>query len=126
MLEASWWQEDEWRWLDIILDVATSWQNWLEFQHYNSYVPTSSRYVHTAESLYSTSSVKNHLIVRLKLKSRRLLWGSAVLLRGFGPLENYADRATAASWRSSTNFCGLRVLRGQRNGSPRSYSRFSW
>jgi hypothetical protein len=26
-------------------------------------------------------------------------------LRGFGPLANYADRATAASWRS-TNFCG--------------------
>jgi hypothetical protein len=27
-------------------------------------------------------------------------------LRGFGPLANHADRATAASWRSSTNFCG--------------------
>jgi hypothetical protein len=27
-------------------------------------------------------------------------------LRGFGPLANYADRATAASWRSSTNLCG--------------------
>jgi hypothetical protein len=27
-------------------------------------------------------------------------------LRAFGPLANYADRATAASWRSSTNFCG--------------------
>jgi hypothetical protein len=27
-------------------------------------------------------------------------------LRGFGPLSNYADRATAASWRSSANFCG--------------------
>jgi hypothetical protein len=39
-------------------------------------------------------------------------------LRGFGSLTNYADRATAASWRSSTNFCGQRVLRGQRNGSP--------
>jgi hypothetical protein len=25
-------------------------------------------------------------------------------LRGFGPLVNYADRATAASWRSSANF----------------------
>jgi hypothetical protein len=46
-------------------------------------------------------------------------------LRGFGPLANYADRATAASWQSSTNFCGQRVLRGQRNGCPRSYSRFS-
>jgi hypothetical protein len=46
-------------------------------------------------------------------------------LRGFGPLANHVDRATTASWRSSTNFCGLRVLRGQRNGSPRSYSRFS-
>jgi hypothetical protein len=28
------------------------------------------------------------------------------ILHGFGPLANYADRATAASWRSSTNFCG--------------------
>jgi hypothetical protein len=27
-------------------------------------------------------------------------------LRGFGPIANYADRATAASWRSSANFCG--------------------
>jgi hypothetical protein len=27
-------------------------------------------------------------------------------LRGFGPLANYADRATAACWRSSGNFCG--------------------
>jgi hypothetical protein len=36
-------------------------------------------------------------------------WRSPVkkkTLRGFGPLANYADRATAASWRSSTNFCG--------------------
>jgi hypothetical protein len=41
-----WRREDEWRWLDIILDA--SWQNWLEFQHYNSYVPTSSCYFHTA------------------------------------------------------------------------------
>jgi hypothetical protein len=27
-------------------------------------------------------------------------------LRDFGPLANYADRATAACWRSSANFCG--------------------
>jgi hypothetical protein len=27
-------------------------------------------------------------------------------LRGFGPLAKYADRATAASWISSANFCG--------------------
>jgi hypothetical protein len=27
-------------------------------------------------------------------------------LRGFGTLANYAERATAASWRSSTNFSG--------------------
>jgi hypothetical protein len=27
-------------------------------------------------------------------------------LRGFGPLANYADRVTAACWRSSANFCG--------------------
>jgi hypothetical protein len=38
-------------------------------------------------------------------------------LRGFVPLANYADRETAACWRSSANFCGYRVLRGQRNGS---------
>jgi hypothetical protein len=25
---------------------------------------------------------------------------------GFGPLANYADRATAACWRSNANFCG--------------------
>jgi hypothetical protein len=27
-------------------------------------------------------------------------------LRGFGPVANYADRATAVCWRSSANFCG--------------------
>jgi hypothetical protein len=27
-------------------------------------------------------------------------------LCGSGPLANYADRATAACWRSSANFCG--------------------
>jgi hypothetical protein len=27
-------------------------------------------------------------------------------LHGFGPLANYADRATAAYWRSRANFCG--------------------
>jgi hypothetical protein len=40
-------------------------------------------------------------------------------LRDFGPLANYADRETAACCRSA-NFWGYRVLRGQRNGSPRS------
>jgi hypothetical protein len=32
-------------------------------------------------------------------------------LRGFGPLANYAERATAACWRSSAYFCGQRVNR---------------
>jgi hypothetical protein len=27
-------------------------------------------------------------------------------LRGFGPLANYAERETAACWRSSANLCG--------------------
>jgi hypothetical protein len=27
-------------------------------------------------------------------------------LRGFGPLANYADRVTAACWRSSASSCG--------------------
>jgi hypothetical protein len=27
-------------------------------------------------------------------------------IRSFGPLANYADRATATSWRGSANFCG--------------------
>jgi hypothetical protein len=45
---------------------------------------------------------------------------SVIKTRGLGPLANYADRATAACWRSSANFRGERVLRGQRNSSPRS------
>jgi hypothetical protein len=35
-----------------------------------------------------------------------LQFGVKKNLRGFGPLANYADRATAASWPSSTNFSG--------------------
>jgi hypothetical protein len=27
-------------------------------------------------------------------------------IRGFGPLANYTDRASAACWRSSASFCG--------------------
>jgi hypothetical protein len=58
------------------------------------------------------------LIVRIRrqhgdrislLQESRLIIGErerTQKLRGFGPLANYADRATAASWRSSTNFCG--------------------
>jgi hypothetical protein len=38
------------------------------------------------------------LLVKLNTKKKNL--------RGFGPLANYADRATAACWRSSANFCG--------------------
>jgi hypothetical protein len=44
-----------------------------------------------------------------KLASKDLKQAKNIIkkkLRGFGPLTNYADRATAASWRSSTNFCG--------------------
>jgi hypothetical protein len=45
-------------------------------------------------SLVICNSYSTLLFIKLKLK-----------LRGFGPLANYADRATAASWRSSANFC---------------------
>jgi hypothetical protein len=44
-----------------------------------------------------------------RLYARRLANGivnNEKKVRGFGPLANYADRATAASWRSTTNFCG--------------------
>jgi hypothetical protein len=34
-------------------------------------------------------------------------WSLKTKLRGFGPLANYADRATAACWRCSANFCGI-------------------
>jgi hypothetical protein len=33
-------------------------------------------------------------------------WDTKKKLRGFGPLANSADRATAACWRSSASFCG--------------------
>jgi hypothetical protein len=39
-------------------------------------------------------------------------------LRGFGPLANYADRATAASWRSSTNFLRLESVAWSAQHSP--------
>jgi hypothetical protein len=53
-----------------------------------------------------------YTVVILKTKKTKL--------RGFGPRASYKDRATAACCRSSANFCGLRVSRGQRNRSPRS------
>jgi hypothetical protein len=56
---------------------------------------TTWRYIPEDSTLQENSWFTNRR-VRLKKKN----------LRGFGPLANYADRATAASWRSSTNFCG--------------------
>jgi hypothetical protein len=41
---------------------------------------------------------------RLHLLFQRLSDFNIKKLRGFGPLANYADRATAACWRSSANF----------------------
>jgi hypothetical protein len=46
-------------------------------------------------------------------------------LRGFSPLANYTDRATAACRRSSCQSCGSWVSHGQHKGSRRPYSRFS-
>jgi hypothetical protein len=40
-------------------------------------------------------------------------------LRGLSPQANYTDRRNRRCRRSSADFCGLRVLRGQRNGFPR-------
>jgi hypothetical protein len=47
-------------------------------------------------------------------------------LRGLGPRANYADRATAACWRSSANPRGEWVWRGQRSGLPRSPVSVFW
>jgi hypothetical protein len=102
---------------------------------------TTRRYIPEYSILFTTTDVRTsnpiyfNTICRSKpIKSQFVsMWSTSTVyrykkktLRGFGPLANYADRATATSWRSSTNCCGQRVLRGQRNGSPRSYSRFSW
>jgi hypothetical protein len=49
--------------------------------------------------------VQMHSTVILAYKIRTIKYNKKKL-RGFGPLANYADRATAASWQSSTNFSG--------------------
>jgi hypothetical protein len=48
------------------------------------------------------SPYSSKLFTICRLKSIEILKKN----RGFRLLANYADRATAAPWRSSTNFCG--------------------
>jgi hypothetical protein len=55
-------------------------------------LPCSQEPVNDLYSALGESS-PHHLILKKKT-------------RGFGPLANYADRATAAWWRGSANFCG--------------------
>jgi hypothetical protein len=51
--------------------------------------------------------LKSHKYIFIYVyESRKYVSSIIKKLRGFGPLANYADRATAASWRSSSNFCG--------------------
>jgi hypothetical protein len=45
-------------------------------------------------------------------------------LRGLSPSANYTERPQLFG-EVSGNFCGLCVLRGERDGSPRLYSRIS-
>jgi hypothetical protein len=60
----------------------------------------------------------NHFTLVLNLVCRITELSALKKRRDFGPLANYADRVTAACWRSSANFCGYRALRGQCNGPP--------
>jgi hypothetical protein len=46
-------------------------------------------------------------------------------LRDLSSRANYTDRATVSCRQVSAKFCGLRVLRGEHDGSLRPYSRFS-
>jgi hypothetical protein len=48
----------------------------------------------------------NHTIHEIQAELLGVSHLGLIKLRGFGPLANYAERATAASWRSSANFCG--------------------
>jgi hypothetical protein len=48
-----------------------------------------------------------------------------LLPRGFGPIANYADRATAACWRSSANFADRGCCVVSATDPPGSQSRFS-
>jgi hypothetical protein len=45
-------------------------------------------------------------------------------LHVLSPRANYTDRATASCWRSDCQLLRMKVLRGQRDGSLRPYSRF--
>jgi hypothetical protein len=59
------------------------------------------------EEIENTENQKNGAVKRkIQTITFKKSQKSKKNLRGFGPLANYADRATAASWRSSTNFCG--------------------
>jgi hypothetical protein len=42
----------------------------------------------------------------IKSEMSELLVSHKKSFRGFGPLAKYADRAIAACWQSSANFCG--------------------
>jgi hypothetical protein len=77
------------------------------FRYLNSL--TSSEF---NEKLCTAAHFQNHnAISNLFLKTKR----RKTKLHGFSPQANYTDRIGEVS----ANFCGQRVSRGQRNGSPR-------
>jgi hypothetical protein len=56
----------------------------------------------TLQPTYNAKATNNSI----KIKATDLKLYVYKKLRGFGPLANYADRATTACWQSSANFCG--------------------
>jgi hypothetical protein len=66
----------------------------------------------------------NHTTWSYNPEDHTLLYKLKLKLRGFGPRANYADRATAACWQSSANFCGWCCVVSATDSHGR-YSRFS-
>jgi hypothetical protein len=107
-----------------LYNVPGFWNEHLQFfphihtkLHFVSGVWVTGNFYSQGLSVFLTTSPFNysslHSVTGMDWNSQSLNEDSAVNLhlkkkplRGFGPLANYADRATAASWRSSTNCCG--------------------
>jgi hypothetical protein len=78
---------------------------------------------HISVNLYQTT--RSHLLAVYFLLVARMPYSSNKKLRGLSPQANYTTERPPLVREVSANIFGKRVSRGQRNGSPRPYSRFS-
>jgi hypothetical protein len=86
----------------IISVIAPENWGWARLPFYTQSWYTSQRGTYQDTNTIQSIRKSAHYVTN---ENRKIQTKKKKKLRGLGPRANYADRATAASWRSSANFC---------------------